>query len=110
MSGEYLRVIPDELTRALADPQWALELAEEVRAGEEETDPPPGEARHLSTDKAWHAIAFLLERAAFPWTSSTARAWDEPDSLGWVRDWYEPLIPDFTGAAKRGQALTVWLD
>ncbi|MEU0676975.1 DUF1877 family protein [Streptomyces sp. NPDC006172] len=36
MNGEYLRVTPAELDRALKDPEWALDLAEEIQdaAGE----------------------------------------------------------------------------
>ena len=57
MNGEYLRLAPDELARALKDPQWALELAQEVQDAEDEADLSPGEARHISTHKAWQAIA-----------------------------------------------------
>jgi hypothetical protein len=164
MNGEYLRVTPDELVRAVKDPAWALELAENTQDAEEEADLPPDKARHLSTHKAWHAIAFLLERAAFPvdivygeeqfaededWgygpprylttervhaaaeamaaTSFDAlqagltpamlaqadiypQIWDEPDSLEWIRGWYEPLVPYFADAARQGQALLIWLD
>jgi hypothetical protein len=66
MNGEYLCVTPDELARALKDPDWALELAKDVRDAEEELDLTPGEGRHLSTHKAWQAIAFILGRAGFP--------------------------------------------
>lgn len=31
MNGEYLRVTPAELDRALKDPEWALDLAEEIQ-------------------------------------------------------------------------------
>jgi hypothetical protein len=163
MDGEYLRVTPDELARAIKDPGWALEFA---RAAQEEDDAdlPPAEARYLSTHKAWHAIAFLLDRADFPvkvvfgeerfaededWgygppryltvervrTAAQALAatsyheltigvtqadlaeaelypqiWDEPDSLDWVRGWYEPLVPFFTAAAEQGDAMLIWTD
>ena len=166
MNGEYLRLAPDELARALKDPAWALELAQDVQDVEDEPDLSPGEARHLSTDKAWQAIAFILDRAKFPvdivygegrfaddedmdWgygppryltpervqVASQALAatsfdqlmagvtpatlaqadiypqiWDEPDSLDWIRGWYEPLIPYFSGAAKQAQAMLIWLD
>ena len=166
MNGEYLRVTPDELGRALKDPEWALELAQDVRDAEEEAGPSPGEARYLSTHKAWQAIGFILDRAGFPvdivygegrfaddeeidWgygppryltpervqtagqalaaTSFDALAagvtqaaltqadiypqvWDEPDSIEWVRGWFEPLIPYFGNAATQGQAMLIWLD
>ena len=41
-------------------------MAEDIQDAEEESDRPAAEARCLSTHKAWHAIAFLLERAGFP--------------------------------------------
>jgi hypothetical protein len=164
MNGEYLRVTSDELARALEDPAWALELAGDIRDAEEDADLPAAKARHLSTDKAWQAIGFLLERAEFPvdvvygeeqfdddedWgygppryltaervhTAAQALAttsfdaltvgvtpatlmqadiypqiWDEPDSLDWVRSWYEPLVPYFTDAASQGQTVFIWLD
>lgn len=59
MNGEYLRLTPGELARAIEDLGSAADLAEGARGAEDE-------ARYLSTHKAWHAIAFLLERAAFP--------------------------------------------
>jgi hypothetical protein len=166
MNGEYLRVTPDELAWALKDPEWALELAEDVQDTEDEANLPPSEARYLSTHKAWQAIGFILERAGFPvdivygegrfandedidWgygppqyltpervrVASQALAassfdaltagvtpavlaqadiypqvWDEPDSLEWVRGWFEPLIPYFIDAARQRQALLIWLD
>jgi hypothetical protein len=163
MNGKYLRVTPDELVRAVKDPAWAFGLAEDVQDAEAGADLPPADARHLSTDKAWHAIAFLLERADFPvdivygeeqfaeaedWgygpprylpaerVHLAARAlvttgfdaltagvtpaelaqadiypqvWDEPDSLEWVRGWYEPLVAYFAAAARHGQAVLSWL-
>jgi hypothetical protein len=66
MNGEYLRVTREELARAIEDPEWALEFADDVRDTEEDADLPPGKARHITTHKAWQAIAFLLERAGFP--------------------------------------------
>ncbi len=164
MNGEYARVTPDELARAIEDPVWALELVDEIRDAEEGVDLPPAEARYLTTHKAWHAIAFLLDRARFPvdivygegefaededWgygppryltddrvriaaealaavsydtlTAGVNRTaltqadiypliWDEPDSIEWVRGWYEPLVPFFADAARQGHALLVWLD
>jgi hypothetical protein len=164
MNGEYLRVTGDELARAIKDPGWALELADDVRETEEDADLPPGKARHLTTHKAWQAIAFLLDRAGFPvdvvfgeesfaededWGYGPPRyltveqveeaahavrtttfddliagvtladldrahvypdIWDEPDSLEWVRGWYEPLAPFFAAAAADGHAMLLWLD
>jgi hypothetical protein len=164
MDGEYLRVTPAELARAVKDPKWAIGLAEAVRDAQEQTPLPPARARHLTTHKAWHAIAFLLERARFPadivygeepfaedddWgygpprylTTERVRVaaealaattydelvsgvtptdlaqgpvyphiWDGPDSLEWVRGWYEPLVPFFAAASAQGNAMLVWVD
>jgi Domain of unknown function (DUF1877) len=163
MNGEYVRVTAGELARCIDEPVWAKEFVETVQAEEEEADLPPDKARYLSTHKAWHAIAYLLERALFPvdivygeetlaededWgygppryltadhvrlaanalvstsydaltahVNRTALAqaaiypqiWDEPDSIEWVRGWYEPLVPFFADAAKQGQAMLIWL-
>ncbi|WP_222723542.1 YfbM family protein [Streptomyces sp. MS191] len=66
MNGEYLRVTPAELDRALKDPEWAWELVEEVQDAQEEGEPAPAEARHFTTHQTWHLLGFLLQRAAFP--------------------------------------------
>ncbi|MFC8587736.1 YfbM family protein [Streptomyces sp. NPDC057217] len=65
MNGEYLRVTPAELERALKDPEWALELAEEIQDAQEESEVPV-EARHFTTHQTWHLLGFLLQRFAFP--------------------------------------------
>ncbi len=76
MNGEYFRVTPAELAHAITDPDWALDYWGDLRlaldhagagagAGWEGADPALAKARCLSTHKAWHAIAYLLERARF---------------------------------------------
>jgi hypothetical protein len=66
MNGEYLRITPAELLSAIKDPEWVWAHADEIIDREDESEPLPAEARHLTTHKAWHAIDFLLHRAAFP--------------------------------------------
>lgn len=66
MIGEYLRVTAAELERAIQDPDWALDLVEEVQDAEEQSEPTPAEARHFSTYKTWDLLRFLLARAEFP--------------------------------------------
>ena len=66
MDGQYVRVTPAELSRAIEDPDWAMDLVEGIQDTEEETEPPPTKARYLTTHKAWQSIAFLLDRAGFP--------------------------------------------
>lgn len=76
MNGEYLRLTPTELERALGDAEWALAFAEEVQDAQEDGDVDgdgdgdvegaPGDARWFSTDQTWHLLAYLLRRAEFP--------------------------------------------
>lgn len=66
MNGEYLRLTAAELARVIEDPEWAFEYVEEVMATDGVDDVAPADARQLTTHKAWHAIAFLLERTGFP--------------------------------------------
>ncbi|MFG2342450.1 YfbM family protein [Streptomyces yangpuensis] len=67
MNGEYLRVTPGELTRALEDPEWVLELAEEIQdAQEHEVGTTPAEARHFTTHQMWNLLDFLLKRSLLP--------------------------------------------
>ncbi|MEJ8650578.1 YfbM family protein [Streptomyces sp. MS1.AVA.3] len=66
MIGEYARVTPAELDRALGDPEWALELVGGRMEAEAAECPQPALARCLDIDKAWDALGFLLRRAAFP--------------------------------------------
>lgn len=63
MTGEYLRLAPDELQTAIAYPGWLADRAEQVRDSEA---PPPVQARYLSTERAWHVIDYILGRARFP--------------------------------------------
>ncbi|GAA4900868.1 YfbM family protein [Streptomyces coeruleoprunus] len=66
MIGEYVRLTRAELDRALRDPEWAAEFVDALVEGELDEEPEPGEARCHATDKAWHALDFLLRRLAFP--------------------------------------------
>lgn len=66
MNGEYLRVTPAELARAVKDPDWAFEYVMEIMETDGINDVAPSDARQLTTHKAFDAIAFLLERASFP--------------------------------------------
>ncbi|OEJ95569.1 YfbM family protein [Streptomyces thermolilacinus] len=66
MIGEYLRVTPGDLDRAVRDPGWALDFADEVQDAEDEPGPSPAAARHFSTYKTWALLGFLPARAGFP--------------------------------------------
>ncbi|MET7509262.1 YfbM family protein [Streptomyces albidoflavus] len=66
MNGEYLRVRPAELGWALGDSAWAWSLSEAAQELQEESRPSPAEARHFTTHKTWHLLAFLTRRAGFP--------------------------------------------
>ncbi|MCP9957328.1 YfbM family protein [Streptomyces sudanensis] len=66
MIGEYARLTAEEFARALEDPQWAQERVGELVEAELGGGPGGAEARCLDTDKAWHALDFLLSRIGFP--------------------------------------------
>ncbi|ETA71120.1 YfbM family protein [Actinospica robiniae] len=66
MIGEYLRVTPSELSRAIEDPQWALDHAEQIQDAQDENEQSPKEAKHFSTYKTWDMLGFLLRRFHFP--------------------------------------------
>ncbi|MEU0853122.1 YfbM family protein [Streptomyces flaveolus] len=66
MNGEYLRVTPAELDRALKDPDWALDLVEAIQDAQEEQESAPRETRHFTTHKTWDLLGLLLRRSAFP--------------------------------------------
>ncbi|MFD3993333.1 YfbM family protein [Streptomyces sp. NPDC058583] len=66
MNGEYLRVTPAELDRALRDPEWAWNLVEETQDAQVEGEPASAEARHFTTHQTWHLLGFLLQRSNFP--------------------------------------------
>jgi hypothetical protein len=63
MYGEYARVTPGELDRALKDPQWEQELEESLQESPytEEGEASADGSRVLSLDKAWHGIWYLLQ-------------------------------------------------
>nr|WP_134006671.1 YfbM family protein [Streptomyces sp. 846.5] len=65
MIGEYARLTPAELDRAISDPAWALEFVEQMM--DARTDGVDGaESRCLDVDKAWDTLAHLLRRIGFP--------------------------------------------
>ncbi|MEU9120379.1 YfbM family protein [Streptomyces sp. NPDC048506] len=66
MIGEYARVTPAELARAIGDPEWALKLVVGWMEAEAGQPVEPARARCLDVDKAWDALGFLLRRAALP--------------------------------------------
>ncbi|MFJ6572669.1 YfbM family protein [Streptomyces sp. NPDC091292] len=66
MIGEYVRLTPAELDRAVKDPDWALKFVEELIEAEPDEQPTAAEARCHDTGKTWHALDFLLRRLGFP--------------------------------------------
>ncbi|MFE7131832.1 YfbM family protein [Streptomyces sp. NPDC057638] len=61
MIGEYARLSPAELERAVQDPRWAWEFVEEhLGAAAADGTPAPGGRLH-STGKMWHALEYLLK-------------------------------------------------
>ncbi|MFE5207765.1 YfbM family protein [Streptomyces sp. NPDC056600] len=63
MIGEYARLSPGELERAVREPKWAMGLVDTPVA--QEPDAGPGSRRH-DVDKTWQALGFLLDRVSFP--------------------------------------------
>ncbi|WP_438304047.1 YfbM family protein [Streptomyces sp. HUAS TT11] len=66
MIGEYARMTPAQLDRAISDPDWILEWLDELIETESEGRPELPDARTHDIDKAWHALHFLLRRIGFP--------------------------------------------
>ena len=66
MIGEYARLTPAELERAVRDPDWAREFIGELAEAEADDGPGMSSARCFATEKAWHALDFLLRRLVFP--------------------------------------------
>ena len=64
MIGEYMRLAPQDLDKALADPVWIRDLVDELWDSEDEGGEP--DTRLMDVDKAWHGLAFALERAGVP--------------------------------------------
>ncbi|MFI6262687.1 DUF1877 family protein [Micromonospora sp. NPDC051006] len=73
MYGSWLRVSAGELARARDDLDWAYGLAR--RIGDAEDDDPPADPRCSGTDKAWHALHFLLDRCDFPISIVSGEEW-----------------------------------
>lgn len=88
MIGEYARLTPAELERAVEDPRWALDFIEElIDVGMDETG--GSQSRCLDIGKAWDTLALMLRRIDFP---------------------VDILVPFFEAAARDGDAMAVWLD
>jgi Domain of unknown function (DUF1877) len=67
MIGEYARLTPAELERAVRDPSWAMEfIYEQIEDSADETAGARQPPRCLDVDKAWDALGFLLRRIEFP--------------------------------------------
>ncbi|MGI8333726.1 DUF1877 family protein [Actinomadura scrupuli] len=68
MVAEYVRVTPQELARALRDPDWAEEFTDDVldaeAEAEEDGELPVAERRGCDVGKAWDALRILLHRIA----------------------------------------------
>ncbi|MFC8919040.1 YfbM family protein [Streptomyces sp. NPDC057116] len=66
MIGEYARLTPAELDRAIRDPEWARRFVDELIEAEGDAPPPAPETRCHDIEKTWHALGFLLDRIGFP--------------------------------------------
>lgn len=61
MIGEYIRLAPGDLEKALSDPEWARSLIDELWDAEDAGN--EQDIRLLDVDKAWHGLALVLDRA-----------------------------------------------
>ncbi|MFI8523358.1 YfbM family protein [Promicromonospora sukumoe] len=64
MIGEYMRLAPHDLDLALADPEAIRDLIDELWDLEDVGAEP--DQRLMDIDKAWHGLAFVLQRAGVP--------------------------------------------
>jgi Domain of unknown function (DUF1877) len=53
MYGNWLRVTPAEVQRAMNNPRWGAVVDQ-------------SQERRLGSDKTWHALSYLLDRKGFP--------------------------------------------
>ena len=73
--------------------------AEQVRTGAQALT-----ATNFDRLTAGVTVGELTQARVYP------EVWDEPDSLQWVRRWYEPLVVYFVAASDHGHGMLVWLD
>ncbi|MEU2632528.1 YfbM family protein [Kitasatospora sp. NPDC007106] len=64
--GRYTRLTPSQSDRAMREPGWARELAEELAEAESERQLSVADRRCHEVGTAWHALAFLLDRRGLP--------------------------------------------
>jgi hypothetical protein len=96
--GEYARVTPEELDRALRDPQWAYDHVQDLDDADELIE--PGDVpRCTDVDKAWDGIRFLLHRAGDPQVDVFGGAQLSGEDWGYGPARY--LGPDEVGRAAR---------
>jgi hypothetical protein len=73
MIGEYMRLAPQDLDKALSDPAWIRDLIDELWDSQSAGGEP--DMRLMDINKAWHGLAFALGRAG---VSTAAVYGDEP--------------------------------
>lgn len=61
MIGEYMRLAPQDLDKALSDPAWIRDLIDELWDSQSAGGEP--DMRLMDIDKAWHGLAFALGQA-----------------------------------------------
>ncbi|MEU9091890.1 YfbM family protein [Streptomyces sp. NPDC048428] len=66
MNGRYARLTPAELERTLREPGWGEEFVNELAVADWDEQREASAARCHGTEKAWHALDFLLGRIGFP--------------------------------------------
>ncbi|MGW0431364.1 DUF1877 family protein [Micromonospora sp. NPDC003197] len=98
----FTRVTPEELDRAVADPEWA------------EKNVFDGNLQYCSLDKSWAGIQFLLDEAevdvdvyedgCFIDDACTLFGWDV-DNVDWLRHYHQELVEFFEATAASGGAM-----
>ncbi|MGH8792982.1 MAG: YfbM family protein [Stackebrandtia sp.] len=105
MIGEFARFTPEQLQRAISDPQWAYDHVLEL----DETGPADRADPDLTdVDKAWGAIGFLLRRNDFP-----VKLFGGEEALGSLEWGYGPagcLTPESVGVAAAALEKLPWSD
>ncbi|MEK8143333.1 DUF1877 family protein [Streptomyces sp. M10(2022)] len=99
MIGRYARLTPAELDRALREPDWAKEFVVELMQADWDGQPEASAARCLDTEKAWHALSFLLDRIEFP----IDIVYGEEEIPGPMTGDSAPLLPPSGGRSRRSR-------
>ena len=104
MIGEYARLTPTELDRAVKDPGWAQDFVGELIDAQAD-EPGASRPRCLDTSQAWDTLGLLLRRIDFP--IDIVHGEEEiPDADDWGYGPPRYLTPEQVRAASSALAAT----